>query len=104
MKRIAIIAAAAATGGLVASAGEMATFGDIDTDANGTVSQEEFVAWKTADGEKTEQEATDKFTEVDANYDGEISEAEYDQAKAEWEEKKSDRHDMEDNLDIDTDM
>ena len=106
MKRFAIIlAGAAAAGTFAASAGEMSAFGDVDTDTSGTISQEEFVAWKTADGDVTEQEATEKFTMVDADYNGEISEAEYEEAKAEWSEEKE-ASDMTDETDmeVDTDM
>ena len=105
MKRFAVIlAGATAAGALAASAGEMASFSDIDTDGNGTVSQEEFVSWKTADGEKTEAEATEKFTMIDANYDGEISEAEYDEAKANWSDKEDDAASDTMDMDTDTDM
>ena len=41
MKRIAIFAAAAATGAFAASAGEMAAFSDIDTDADGMITETE---------------------------------------------------------------
>lgn len=93
MKRFAILFAGAAAGAFAASAGNMASFGDVDTDASGTISQEEFVTWKTADGEKTEQEAIDKFTMIDADYDGEVSEEEYETAKESWSDK-SDKDDM----------
>lgn len=106
MKRFAIvIAGAAAAGALAASAGEMSAFGDVDTDASGTISQEEFVAWKTADGDVTEAEATEKFAMIDADYDGEVSEAEYDEAKEAWAEKEDASDDMTDDSDmgVDTD-
>ena len=106
MKRFAIvIAGAAAAGALAASAGEMSAFSDVDTDASGTISQEEFVAWKTADGDVTEAEATEKFAMIDADYDGEVSEAEYDEAKEAWAEKEDASDDMTDDSDmgVDTD-
>jgi|TARA_Y100001947_G_C10156775_1_gene226407 hypothetical protein len=106
MKRFAIvIAGAAAAGALAASAGEMSAFGDVDTDASGTISQEEFVAWKTADGDVTEAEATEKFAMIDADYDGEVSEAEYEEAKEAWAEKEDASDDMTDDSDmgVDTD-
>ena len=104
MKRFAIvIAGAAAAGALAASAGEMSAFGDVDTDASGTISQEEFVAWKTADGDVTEAEATEKFAMIDADYDGEVSEAEYEEAKEAWAEKKDASDDMTDDSDMDVD-
>ena len=106
MKRFAIvIAGAAAAGALAASAGEMSAFGDVDTDASGTISQEEFVTWKTADGDVTEAEATEKFAMIDADYDGEVSEAEYEEAKEAWAEKEDASDDMTDDSDmgVDTD-
>ena len=106
MKRFAIVmAGAAAAGALAASAGEMLAFGDVDTDASGTISQEEFVAWKTADGDVTEAEATEKFAMIDADYDGEVSEAEYEEAKEAWAEKEDASDDMTDDSDmgVDTD-
>ena len=101
MKRFVIIAAGAAAGALAASAGD---FADIDTDANGTVSEAEFTAYKTAEGDTTEAEAAEKFAMIDADYDGEVTEAEMEEAKEEWEDKKSDRMsgDMSD-TDTDTD-
>ncbi|HIG23397.1 hypothetical protein [Henriciella sp.] len=106
MKRFAIIlAGAAAAGTFAASAGEMTAFGDIDTDASGTISQEEFVTWKTADGDVTEAEATEKFAMVDADYDGEVTEAEYEEAKEDWAEEKDASDDMTDDseMGVDTD-
>lgn len=106
MKRFAIIlAGAAAAGTFAASAGEMTAFGDIDTDASGTISQEEFVTWKTADGDVTEAEATEKFAMVDADYDGEVTEAEYEEAKEDWAEEKDASDEMTDDSDmgVDTD-
>jgi hypothetical protein len=106
MKRFAIvIAGAAAAGALAASAGEMSAFSDVDTDASGTISQEEFVAWKTADGDVTGAEATEKFAMIDADYDGEVSEAEYEEAKEAWAEKEDASDDMTDDSDmgVDTD-
>ncbi|WP_300376603.1 EF-hand domain-containing protein [Henriciella sp.] len=89
MKRIAIFAAAAATGAFAASAGEMAAFSDIDTDADGMITETEFVAHKTADGEVTEQEASDKFAKIDADFDGSITEAEMTAAKEQWKDKEA---------------
>ena len=79
--------------------------GQADTDASGTISQEEFVAWKTADGDVTEAEATEKFAMIDADYDGEVSEAEYEEAKEAWAEKEDASDDMTDDSDmgVDTD-
>ena len=104
MKRFAIIlAGAAAAGAFAASAGEMSAFGDVDADASGTISQEEFVAWKTADGDVTEAEATEKFAMIDADYDGEVSEAEYEEAKEAWAEKEDASDDMTDESDMGAD-
>ena len=90
MKRIAIIAAAASAGAFAASAGEMVAFTDIDTDADGVVTEAEFVTYKTADGEYTEAEATEKFVKIDADASGDITEAELTSAMEEWKEDKAD--------------
>ncbi|MCZ4298335.1 hypothetical protein [Henriciella marina] len=107
MKRFAIVfAGAAAAGALAASAGEIGAFGDVDTDASGTISQEEFVSWKTADGDVTEAEATEKFVMIDANYDGEVSEEEYEEAKEAWavkEEAAADDMTDDSDMEVDTD-
>ncbi|RIJ25986.1 hypothetical protein D1224_02395 [Henriciella barbarensis] len=106
MKRFAIVfAGAAAAGALAASAGEISAFGDVDTDASGTISKEEFVSWKTADGDVTEAAATENFVMIDADYDGEVSEAEYEEAKEAWGEKEDAADDMTDDsaMGVDTD-
>ena len=91
MKRFVIIAAGATTAAaLAASAGEMPSFGDIDTDASGAISEAEFVAYKTADGEKTAEEARDVFAMIDTNMDGEVSQIELEMAMEEWKDEKSD--------------
>ena len=82
MKRIAIIAAAASAGAFAASAGEMVAFSDIDADASGTVTEGEFIAYKTADGDVTVEEASEKFAEIDADLDGEITKEDMEAWKA----------------------
>ncbi|WP_300395243.1 EF-hand domain-containing protein [Henriciella sp.] len=96
MKRIAIIAAAASAGAFAASAGEMVAFTDIDANGDGVVTEAEFVTYKTADGEYTEEEASEKFVKIDANADGSVSEAELTSAMAEWKDK-----DVEADVDVD---
>jgi len=88
MKRFAIIAAAASAGAFAASAGEMAAFTDIDADGDGVVTESEFVTYKTADGEHTEAEATEKFAKIDADASGDVTEAELTTAMEKWEEEK----------------
>jgi Ca2+-binding EF-hand superfamily protein len=91
MKRFVIIAAGATTAAaLAASAGEMPSFGDIDTDASGAITEAEFVAYKTADGEKTAEEARDVFAMIDTNMDGQVSKVEMEMAMEEWKDEKSD--------------
>ena len=99
MKRFAFIAAAAATGAFAASAGEMVAFADIDTDADGQVTEAEFTAYKTADGEVTEAEAAEKFAKIDADYDGVVTEAELTAAVEAW---KAEKDDAEVDVEIDT--
>lgn len=82
MIRVSLISAAALMGAMGASAGEKMTFADVDTNADGVISASEFIAHKTADGKKTEEEAAAKFEEM-AGADGQITEADWEAAKAE---------------------
>lgn len=88
MKRFAFIAAATATAALGATAGEMVAFTDIDADADGMVTEAEFVSYKTADGKYTEEEAAEKFAKIDADYDGSVTEAELTTAMEAWADEK----------------
>ncbi len=67
---------------LGATAGEAVTFATVDANADGFVSESEFVGWKTADGETSPAEALIKFIEIDADASGMISEAEMEAAMA----------------------
>ena len=60
--------------GATASAG--ADFATVDTNADGFVSETEFVSWATASGEVSAADALIKFIEIDADASGMISEAE----------------------------
>ncbi len=71
--------------GATANAG--ADFASVDTNADGFVSETEFVSWTTASGELSAADALIKFIEIDADASGMISEAEM---KAAMEAKESD--------------
>ncbi len=86
MTRFALISAAAAFCALGAAAGEDVTFEAVDTNADGFVSESEFVTWKTADSETSPADALVKFIEIDADASGMISEAEMASAMAASEE------------------
>ncbi len=88
MIRVTLISAAALVGAMGAYAGEKSTFAEVDTNADGVISASEFIAHKTADGKHTEIEAAAKFEEV-AGQDGQISEEDWDAAKAEYEKDKA---------------
>ncbi len=90
MKRFAIISTFAAAGALVASAGEMVAFTDIDANGDGSVSESEFVTYKTVKGDHSAQEASDMFLMVDADADGSVSKAEFAAAKEAWKKKDAD--------------
>ena len=66
--------------GATASAG--ADFATVDVNADGFVSETEFITWKTASGEMTTADALVKFIEIDTDASGMISEAEMDAAMA----------------------
>jgi Ca2+-binding EF-hand superfamily protein len=72
-----------------AFAGEDVTFSTVDKNADGFISESEFVGWKTADGEMSPAEALVKFIEIDADASGMISEAEM-QAATDAKEAESD--------------
>jgi len=89
MIRITLISAAAFAGAMVAQADEKPLFTDVDTNFDGVITQEEFVAYKTADGSKTEAEAVEKFAEI-AGDDGLISLEEWNAAMDAYRDKKAD--------------
>ena len=55
---------------------ESVSFATVDANADGFISESEFVGWKTADGETSPAEALVKFIEIDADASGMISESE----------------------------
>lgn len=70
----------AASAFAVAHAGSPADyFNKIDADASGMITQAEYVAFKTADGKHSAEEAGEKFAKV-AGDDGELSLAEFEGA------------------------
>lgn len=88
MKRFALIATAAAAGAFAASAGEMVAYTDIDTNSDGMITETEFVTYKTAKGDVSQAEASEKFAMADANDDGVVTKAEFDAAVEAWKDKK----------------
>ncbi len=84
MRRYCFLSAAAMATALMAHAGELPDFADFDADADGVVSQAEFVAYKTTDGQLSEAEAVAKFIRFDLNGDGELTEPELSKAVEAW--------------------
>lgn len=84
MKRTTILAAGLFTAALAAHAGEMPTVQTFDTDADGQISQEEFVTVKVATGEVSEEQAAEKFAAADSDADGYLSETELADAAEAW--------------------
>jgi hypothetical protein len=70
MQRTPFLVVAAFATALMGHAGEMPDFSGLDTDADGRLSEAEFVSWKTSGGRATESEAVAKFTKFDADQDG----------------------------------
>ena len=72
-----------------ASAGSPADyFNKIDADANGAISKAEFVAYKTADGKSTTEQAETKFTKLAAG-DDTITLAEFEAAMKAHDHRKA---------------
>lgn len=88
MIRLTLICGAALIGAAAASAGEIPVFADLDTNYDGVITLEEFVAYKTADGGKTEEQATESFHKI-AGEDGVISVQEWTSAVMEYQSKKA---------------
>jgi hypothetical protein len=84
MQRTPFLVVAAFTTALMGHAGEMPDFSGLDTDADGRLSEAEFVSWKTSGGRATESEAVAKFTKFDTDQDGFVLEAEYNAAIDAW--------------------
>ena len=80
MIRFASIMAATAAFAFTANAGEPVKFETVDADNNGLISESEFVAWKTADGETSSAEAIIKFMAIDADASGGITPEEFEVA------------------------
>lgn len=90
MIRVTLISAAAFVGAMSAQAGEKATFAEVDANSDGVITATEFIAHKTADGKKTEAEAAEKFEKM-AGASGQITEADWNEAKEEYRDKKKDK-------------
>ncbi|MEL6724671.1 MAG: hypothetical protein AAFP81_02650 [Pseudomonadota bacterium] len=76
MTRTFILGAAIAIFAAGASASEKVQFQTIDANADGFVSESEFVGWKTATGEYSAADALVEFIKIDADASGMISESE----------------------------
>lgn len=81
MTRIAILGSVAFFA-LNAAASEPVSFASIDADASGTLSESEFVGWKTVHDNVSPAEALVRFLEIDADANGTISPAEWKAAQA----------------------
>ncbi len=76
MTRTYILGAVVAVFALAVSASEQVQFQTIDGNADGFISESEFVGWKTATGEYSAADALVEFIKVDADASGMVSESE----------------------------
>ncbi len=83
MTRLVSLAVLGLFGGALAYAQDTLTFADIDVNNDGYVSQNEFIAFTVADGEVTAAEAMAKFTMLDADGNGVLTEQEMKPAEGE---------------------
>ena len=77
-----------------ATASASADFATVDVNADGFVSETEFVTWKTASGEMSAADALIKFIEIDADASGMISESEMEAAMEAKQEESADESQM----------
>lgn len=101
MQRTPFLVVAAFATALMGHAGEMPDFSGLDTDADGRISEAEFVSWKTSGKRTTEAEAVAKFSRFDSDGDGFVLEAEYNAAIDAWRTGTS-GDDTDQNMDQDT--
>ena len=92
MTRLGLITAICAVCAFGAAAGEAVSFDSMDTNADGFVSETEYVSWATADGKASAADALVKFIEIDADASGMISQAELDAAMLASTETEADSH------------
>ncbi len=84
MRRFCFLSAAAMATALMGHAGELPDFSDFDVDADGVISQAEFVAYKTTEGRLSDADAMAKFIRFDLNGDGELTKPEMSKAVEAW--------------------
>lgn len=82
-----ISAAAIAAAALTAQAGEKPLFTDIDTNFDGVITQDEFLAYAVGTGKHTAEEAAEKFAEI-AGDDEAITLEEWTEAMIKYEERQ----------------
>ncbi|MCR9270310.1 MAG: EF-hand domain-containing protein [Henriciella sp.] len=89
MTRTFILGAAVSLFAFAASASEQVQFETVDTNADGFISESEFVTWKTSSGDYSAADALVAFIEIDADASGMISEAEMAAALATKDDEKT---------------
>ncbi|MFN7056737.1 hypothetical protein [Hyphomonas sp.] len=83
-----ISAAAIAAAALSAHAGEKPLFADIDTNFDGVITQDEFLAYAVESGKHTAEEAAEKFEKM-AGDDGVITLEEWTEAMIKYDERQA---------------
>ncbi|MHA7856539.1 MAG: hypothetical protein ACX94D_00525 [Henriciella sp.] len=93
MTRIAILGLFALCA-LGAQAGEDVQFSTLDSDADGVISEREYVSWKTSLGEASPADALIGFIAIDVDSSGDITEAELEAAKVAFDPKNENSKDQ----------
>ncbi len=84
VRRTSFLVTAAMMTALMGHAGEMPDFSLLDLDADGLITEDEYVSFRSSAGRASEAEAKAKFTKFDLDSNGTVSEKELADAIDTW--------------------